>query len=147
MAKRVNAWYDRKWLMPALAILTFVSMPFREDIREAVKGQGVILDDWLFDFLLAGGLIGLVIVLVLKSDRAARTCEDLREQMQEDLANYRKQLQKDLADLVDSKLKPITDGIGTLQSNVSALGNRLDALDSRITALKELLVARSTDKT
>ena len=50
MAKRVNAWYDRKWLMPMLAILTFVAMPFREDIREAVSGLGVTLDDWLFDF-------------------------------------------------------------------------------------------------
>ena len=155
MAKRVNAWYDRKWLMPMLAILTFVAMPFREDIREAVSGLGVTLDDWLFDFLLAGGLIGLVVMLVLKSDRAARTCEDLREQLQEDLAdhrnqlkedlaNHRKQLQKDLAALIDSKLKPITDGIGTLQSNVSALGSRLDALDSRMTALKNI-VAHSTN--
>ena len=157
MAKRVNAWYERKWLMPTLAILTFVSMPFREDIREAVRRRGVTLDDWLFDFLLAVGLIGLVVVLVLKSDRAARACEDLREQMQEDLANHRnqlkedlanhrKQLQEDLASLVDSKLKPITDGIGTLQSKVSALDSRLAALDSRITALTEV-VARSSNRT
>ena len=144
MAKIVNAWYDRKWLMPTLAILTFVSMPFREDIREVVSGLGVMLDDWLFDFLLAGGLIGLVVVLVLKIDRAARIYEDLRDQLQEDLANHRKQLKKDLAALVDSKLQPITDSIGTLQSNVSALGSRLDALDSRITALKDM-VALSTN--
>ena len=38
MPKRVNAWYDRKWVMPTLAILTFVSMPFREDIRKAATG-------------------------------------------------------------------------------------------------------------
>ena len=108
------------------------------------------MNDWLFDFSLAVGLIGLVVVLVLKSDRAARTCEDLREQMQgdlanhrdqlkEDLANHRKQLREDLASLVNSKLQPITDGIGTLQSNVSAFGSRLDALDSRITALKDVV--------
>ena len=153
MAKR-NAWYDRKWLMPTLAIITLVFMPFREDIRKAVSGLGVMLDDRLFDFLLAGGLIGLVVVLVLKSDRAARICEDLREQLQEDLAdhrsrlnedleNHQRQLQEDLTALVDSKLEPITDGIRTLQSHVSALGSRLDALDSRITALKDLVMRRS----
>ena len=141
--------------MPTLAILTFVCIPFREDIRKAVTGLGVILDDRWLDFLLAGGLIGLVVVLVLKSDRAARICEDLREQFQEDLAdhrsqlkkdlaNHRKQLQKDQVALFDSKLKPITDGIGTLQSNVSALGSHVSALDSRITALKDM-VARSTN--
>ena len=69
---------------------------------------------------------------------------DHRNQLKEDLANHRKQLQKDLAALIDSKLKPITDGIGTLQSNVSALGSRLDALDSRMTALKDI-VAHSTN--
>jgi polyhydroxyalkanoate synthesis regulator phasin len=136
MPNRVKAWYDRKWVMRTLAILTLVSAPFREDIREAVKGLGVMLSDRLFDFLLAGGVVGLLVVLMLKSDRAARACEDLREQMKEHLAKHRKQLQKDLASLVDSKLKPITDGIGTLQSNVAALNSRLQALESRITALE-----------
>ena len=36
MPKRVKAWYDRAWLVPAVAILTFVSAPFLEDIRQAV---------------------------------------------------------------------------------------------------------------
>ena len=136
--------------MPTLAILTFVSTPFGQDIREGVLG--VMSYDWLFDFLLAVGSIGLVILLVLKSGRAARACEGLREQMQEDLAshrnqfkedlaNYRKQLQEDLAPLVDSKLKPITDSIGTLQSNGSALNSRLHALESRIAALESRITA------
>ena len=158
MPKRVKGWYDRKWLLPTFAILTFVSVPFREDIRKAVLGGlGLILGDWLFDLLLTVGLIGLAVVLIWKNDRATRACEDLREQLQEDLADYRKQLRKelsghrnqlqeDLTVLVDTKLKQITDGIGTLQSNVSALGSRLDALDSRITALKEL-VAHSSSTT
>ena len=157
MAKRANAWYDNKWVMPTLAILTFVSMPFREDIRGAVTGLGVTLDDRLFDFLLVGGIIVLVVVLVSKSDRAARTCEDLREQLQEDLAEHRNQLKEDLAEhrkklqddlatLADARLKPIADGIRTLQSIVSVLGSRVDALDSRITALKEV-VTRSSSKT
>ena len=163
MAKRVSAWYDRKWVIPTLSILTLV-FPFREDIRKAVTSLGVVLDARLLDFLWAVGLIGLVVVLVLKSERAARTCEDLREQLQEDLANHRNQLkedlanqrgqlQKDLADLLDSRLKPITDGVGALQLNVSALGSRvsalgshLGALDLRITALKDA-VDRSTNKT
>ena len=146
MAKKVDAWYDRKWLLPTLAVLTFVSMPFREDIREVVKGLGVVLDDWLFDSLLAGGLIGLVVLLLLKSDRAARACGDLRGQVQGDLAAHRNQLKGDLADhgrqlktdlgvLVDSQLSPISDRIGTLQSTVSAFGGRLEAVDSRLAAL------------
>ena len=118
--------------MPTLAMLTFISMPFREDIRQVVVGGiGVTLDDWLFDVALAGGLIGLVVVLVLKSDRAARACEDLEGQLNQDFANHRQEMNGDLANqrellqehltaLVDSKLKPITDDIGTLRSNVSA---------------------------
>ena len=102
--------------------------------------------NWLFNLLLTGGLIGLAAVLILKSDRAARACDALREQLQADLADHRKQLQEDLPALVDPKIKQITDSIGTLQSNVSALGSRLDALDSRITALKDL-VARSSSTT
>lgn len=157
MTKRGTAWYDRKWLMPTLTIVTLVSMPFREDIRDAGKVLlgGVILDDRLFDFLLVAALVSLVVVLLSKSDRATRTCEDLREQMQQDLANHRKQLKEDLAShrqqlqedltaLADSKLKPITDGLATLQSNVSASGSRLDALDSRITALKDLVDSKIT---
>ena len=155
MPKRVKGWYDRKWLVPTFAILTFVSGPFREDIRMAALGVlGLILGDWLFDLLLTGGLIGLAVVLILKSDQATRACEDLRKQLQADLADHRKQLRKELSDhreqlqedlsaLADTKLKQITDSIGTLQSNVSAFGSRLDALDSRITALKDL-VARSS---
>ena len=85
MANRV-AWYDRKWVMPTVAVLTFVSMAFIEDIRRAVTGV-VVSDDWVFDLLWAGGLIGLVVVLALKSDRAKRACEDLREQFQQDLAD------------------------------------------------------------
>ena len=169
MTEGVKAWYDKKWLMPALAVLTFISMPFREDIREVVlevvvKALGVKLGGWLFDVTLAVGLIGLVVVLSLKIDRAARACEDLkgqldqdfanhRQQLNCDLANYRKQLQEDSAVLVDSKLKPINEGIGTLNSKVSALDSRLAALDSRmaaldsqITALKEVM-ARPTNTT
>ena len=136
--------------MPTLAILTFGSMPFREDIRTAVIGLGVTWGDRLFDLFLAAVLVGLVVVLVSKTERAARTVEDLREQSQKDLAkhrnqlnadlkNHREQMQKDLAALLDSRLKPITDGLGTLQSNVSALNGRLDVLDSRITALKDIV--------
>ena len=143
MPKRVTAWYDRKWLVPTFAFLTFVSMPFREDIREAaLAGVGVILGDWLFDFLLTGALIGLAAVLIFKSDRATRACEDLREQLQEDLANHRTQLNTDLADhrkqlqeelpaLVDTKLKPISDAIATLESSVSALGSLTDLATER----------------
>ena len=135
-----------------LGILTFVSMPFREDIRQGVKGLGLVLDDRLFDLLLAGALIGLVAVLVAKSERAARACQDHREQLQKDLASHRSQLKKDLAvhrekmqqDLaasLDSRLKPIADAVATLQSNVTALGSRIDALDSRITALKAVVAS------
>ena len=158
MLKRVTAWYDRKWLAPTVAILTFVSAPFLEDIRKAVlAGVGVMSGDWFFDFLLTGGLIGLAVLLILKSDRATRACEDLRQQLQEDLADHRKQLSADLADnrkqlqedlsaMVDIKLKPISDAIPTLQSHVIALGSRLDALDSRITALNAM-VALSSSRT
>ena len=160
MTKRVKVWYDRKWIMPTLSILTLFSGPFRQDIRKAVEGLGVMFDDRWLDFFLAVGLIGLAVVLMSKSERAARTCEDLHEQLQEDLAdqrkkfkedlaNHREQLQKDLAALLDSRLRPIIDGVGTLRSNVSALNSRvsalnsrLDALDSRITALKDT-IARS----
>ena len=140
--------------MPTLAILTLVSMPFREDIRDVGKSLlGVMLDDRLFDFLLVAALVGLVVVLLSRSDRATRTCEDLREQMQQDLANHRNQLEEDLAShrkqleedltaLADSNLKPITDGIATLQSKVGASGDRLDALHSRITAHKDLVDLR-----
>ena len=152
MPKRAKAWYDRKWLVPTIAIFTLVSAPFREDIRQAVPaGVGVMLGDRFFDFLLTGGLIGLVIVLILKSDRATRACEDLRQQLQKELADHRKQLsadlagnrkqvQEDLSELVDTKLKPISDTNATLQSHMIALGSRLDALDSRITALKDAVV-------
>ena len=160
MPKRVKAWYDRKWLVPTVTILTFVSAPFLEDIRKAVlagAGVGVMLGDWVFDFLLTGGMLGLVVVLILKSDRATRACEDLRQQLQKDLADHqeqlsadladkRNQLQEDLAALVDTKLKPISDSIATLQSHVSALNGRVDALDSRITALKDT-VGRSPSTT
>ena len=94
-----------------------------------------MLDDRLLNFLLAVGLVGLVVVLVLKSDRATRTCEDLREQLQEDLADDREQLQKDLTALLDSRLKPITDGVGVLRSKVGALDSRVSALDSQVRAL------------
>ena len=146
MPKRVKAWYDREWLVPAVAILTFISAPFLEDIRKAVlAGVGVMLGDWFFDFLLTGGLIGLAVVLILKSDRATRACEDLRQQLQEDLADHRKQLSADLADnrqqlqedlsaLVDTKLQPISDSLATLRSYVIAFGSRLDALESRVAA-------------
>ena len=138
--------------MPTVAVLTFVSAPFLEDIRQAVlAGVNVILGDWFFDFLLTGGLIGLAVVLILKSDRATRACEDLlqqlqkdladhREQLSVDLANNRKQLQEDLSALVDTKLTPISNAIATVQSHVSALGSRLDVLDSRITALKDTVL-------
>ena len=157
MARRVNAWYDKKWLVPTLAILTFVSGPFREDIREAVLGGlGLILGNWVFDSLLTGGLIGLAVVLILKSDRATRACEDLREQLRADLADYRKQLRKellshrnqlqeDLPALIDTKLKQITDDIGTLKSSVSVLSSRLAALDSRIAALDSRIAAQRRD--
>ena len=150
MANRV-AWYDRKWVMPALAILTFVSMPFQQDIRDAVTGV-VTLDDWFFDFLQAAGLVGLVIVLVLRSNRAARTCEDLREhfrrslaqnrsKLEKDLANQQKQLQKELAELTDSRLKPVLEGLATLQSNVRTFDSRLSALDSRLGAIDSRVAA------
>ena len=111
--------------------------------------------DWFFDFLLTGGLIGLAVVLILKSDRATLACEDLRQQLQKDAADHqkqlsadlagnRKQLQKDLSALVDTKLKPISYDIATLQSHVSAFSGRLDALDSRITALKDVVRPTST---
>ena len=159
MAKRTEAWHDKKWLMPTLAVLAIVSSPFVQDIRDAVvQGLGIVSLDWLFDFFLTGGLLGLVVVLMLKSDRAARACEDLREQVQKDLAEHRKQLHEDLAGLVDPRLQQITDSIATLQSNVVALGSRVDALqsnvialgsrvdvlDSRITALKDAVVSSST---
>ena len=80
MPKRVEAWYDRRWLLPTIAIFTLISAPFQEDIRKAVPaGVGVMLEDWFFDFLLTGGMIGLAVVLILKSDRATRACEDLRQ--------------------------------------------------------------------
>ena len=156
MAKRGKAWYDRKWVPTILAILSLVSGLFREDIRGAVTGLPLFQVDWFYDILMAVGVIGLVLVLMLKSDRAARTCEDLREQLQkdlakhrknlnEDLASHREELQKNLVALVDSRLKPVADGVGTLDSNLSAFGNRLGALDSRITALADV-VARSTSK-
>ena len=98
MPKRVKAWYDRRWLLPTIAIFTLISAPFREDIRKAVPaGVGVMLEDWFFDFLLTGGMLGLAVVLILKSDRATRACEDLRQQLQKDLADHRKQLSADLA--------------------------------------------------
>ena len=111
----------------------------------------------MYDILMAVGVIGLVFVLMLKSDRATQACEDLREQLQRDLAKHRKhvnedltkhreQLQKDLVALVDSRLKPTTDGIGTLDSKLSAFGSRLGALESRITALTDV-VARSANRT
>ena len=153
MPEQVKAWYDRRWLVPTLAILAFVSAPFNKDIRDAVlDAVGITLGDWLFDVLLAGGLIGLAVVLRLKSARAARASEALRQKLQqdlakhrqklqEDLANHRKELQQDLATLVDSRLKPITDGVGTLKSNVSALDSRLGALDSKMTALESGMTA------
>ena len=158
MAKRVKSWYDRAWLVPAITICTLVSAPFLEDIRKAVLASvGVMLGDWFFDFLLTGGLIGLAVVLILKSDRATRACEDLQQQLQEDLADHRKQLSADLADnrqqlqedlsaLVDTKLQPISDSLATLRSYVIAFGSRLDALESRVAALKDT-VERSTSTT
>ena len=150
MANRV-AWYDRKWVMPTLAIVTLVSMPFPEDIRRAVTDV-VKLDDWFFDAPWTAGIIALVVVLASRIHRATRTCEVLREQFQDDLAkhrrqlkedraDHRKQLKKDLADLIDSRINPITDGIGKLQSDVSGLGSRLGALDSRLGALDSRLSA------
>lgn len=149
MAKRTKAWYDGKWLTPTFAVLTFVSLPFREDIRDfIVEDLGLILGDWLLDFLLAAGLFGLAVVLMLKSDRATRASEDLRQQVQQNLADHRTQLRKDLEShrkrlqedlpaVVDPKLNQITNSVATLQSSVSAIGGRLEVLDSRITALKE----------
>ena len=157
MRKRVKAWYDIKWLVPTVAILAFLSAPFLADIRETVlAGVGLMWGDWVFDFLLTGGLIGLALVLILKSDRATRACEDLREQLEEDLAkhrkqligalaDHRKQLQEDLPALVDPKLKQISEAIATLQTHVGALSGRVDVLDSRITALKVVVtLSRST---
>ena len=64
---------DREWLVPAVAILPFVSAPFLEDIRKAaLAGVGVMLGDWFFDFLLTGGLIWLAVVLILKVDAISR---------------------------------------------------------------------------
>ena len=157
MVKRTEAWHDKKWLMPTLGVLALVSSPFAQDIRgAAIKGLGLVSPDWLFDFLLTGGVIGLAILLMLKSDRAARACEDLREQVQGDLASHRtkmrenlskhrKQLQEDLPASVDPKLKQITDSIATLESHVTALGSRVGALESRVVALKEAVErSRST---
>ena len=141
MQKRVRSWYDRKWLIPVLAILTFVSQPFLEDIRGAiVNALGITLDYQLsdillFDILWAGGLIGLAIVLMLKSDQATRVCEDLRDQFQEDLTIHRQKLEDDLTQLADTKLIPITEGISTLKSKTSVLDSRLSALDSRMGTL------------
>ena len=136
MANRV-AWYGRGWVIPTLTVLTLVATLFPEDIREAVTGV-VVLEDRLFEVLRMGGLIGLIVVLVLKSDRAARASEDLREQLledlsdhrsqlKEDLADHRKQLQEDLTDLINTRLKPISDGVGMLQSNASALSSHMSA--------------------
>ena len=158
MPKRVKVWYDKKWLVPSLTFFTFVSAPFREDIRKAVlEGVGVTLGDLFFDVLLTGGIIGLAVVLLLKSDRATRACEDLRQQLKKDSADHQKQLSADLADnrkqlqeelsaLVDPKLKPISDNIATLQSHVISLVTRLAALESRINALNDT-VERSTSTT
>ena len=159
MPKQTKAWYDRRWLVPTLAILTFVSAPFLEDIRGAVlKAGDIVLGDWLFDVLLAGGLLGLAVVLMLKSDRAARASEDLRQKLhqdladhrrllQEDLANHREELQQDLGTLVDSKLKPITEGIETLKSKVSTLDSRMAALESRMTVLESRMTALESGMT
>lgn len=152
MAKNASAWYDKKWLMPTLAVLTFVFMPFREDIRSAVKDLGLVLDDRWFDSLLAVGLIGLAILLLLKSDRAARACEVLRQKVKQDLTNHRKKLNQDMAthgeqlkdnlsSSVDSQLQPVADRLGTLHSTVGAFGSRLEALDSRLAALDSRLAA------
>ena len=74
--------------MPEVAILTFVSAPFLEDIRQAVpRRRWRDVGRLVFDFLLTGGLIALAVVLILKSDRAKRACEDLRQQQQKDLAD------------------------------------------------------------
>ena len=153
MPKRATAWYNGK--LPALtfAFLTLVSGPFREDIREAVLTHaGVIWTPWVFDLLLTGGAIGLAFVLISKSDRTAQACEDLREQLQEvladnrvqlnaDLANHQKQLKEALAGLVDTKLEPISSAITTLQSHVSASSSLLAALDSRMAALDSRMAA------
>ena len=159
MPKRVKAWYDRGWLLTTtLSICAIVIGLFREDIRKAILvSVGMMSGDWVFDFLLTGGLIGLAVVLILKSDRATRACEDLRQQLQEDLADHRKQLSADLADnrqqlqedlsaLVDTKLQPISDSLATLRSYVIAFGSRLDALESRVAALKDT-VESSTSTT
>lgn len=150
MANRV-AWYDRRWVMPALAILTFVTMPFQQDIRDAITGVAN-LGDWLLDSIQALGLVGLVIVLVLRSNQAARTCEGLREhfqqslanscsQLEQQLANERKQLHEKLSDLTDSRLKPILEELSTLQSNMKTFDSRLSALDSRLGALDSRIAA------
>ena len=99
MQERPKAWYDRKWLVPAFAFLTLVSVPFREDIRDGVLTvAGVALDRWWFDVILTVGLIGLAAVVMFKSDRATRACQDLQEHLRENLANHRGQLSSDLAD-------------------------------------------------
>ena len=150
MPKRRNAWYERKWVPPLLGFFTLVSAPFLQDIRKSAIGLSDPWDDRLFGFLFVGGLIGLVIVLVSKSERAARSCEDLREQLQKDLEKHRHQSTKDLskhsdqmqeglAALLDSRLEPIREEVGTLQSRVSALDSRMGALESRITALQSLV--------
>ena len=159
MPERVKARHDRAWLLPTtLSIFAIVIGLFREDLRKAILvSVGMMSGDWVFDFLLAGGLIGLAVVLLLRSGRATRACEGLRQQLQEDSADHQKQLSADLADnrkqlqeelsaLVDSKLKPISDNIAPLQSHVISLGHRLAALESRITALNDT-VERSTSTT
>ena len=138
MANRV-AWYDSGWVMPTLAVVTIVATLFPEDIRGAVAGVGVVV----FEVVRIGGLIGLV-VLVLKNLLA-----DHRSQLKEDLADHRKQLREDLTDLINSRLKPISDGVETLQSNLSshmsALNNRQATFESRMTAFESKIdvVARS----
>ena len=149
MSKRNKTWYEKKWLAPTVAILTLVSAPFLEDIRKAVlAGVGVMSVDWFFDFVLTGGMIGLALLLIVKSERATRACEDLGQKLTDDLANQRdhfstalsdsrRRHQEELSTLVDAKLKPISDDIRTLQSYANSLGSRLDALNSRITALND----------
>lgn len=138
--------------MPTLTVLTLVATLFPEDIRGAVVTGVVVLDDRLFEVLRMGGLIGLIVVLVLKSDRAARASENLRELLIEDLADhrsqlkeyledYRKQLQNDLTDLIDSRLKPISDGVGTLQLKASELSSHMSALNSRQAAFESRMTA------
>ena len=152
--------------MPTLAVLTFVSMPFREDIRLVLQTLfGVVLEDRWFDLLLAVGVTGLAALLVLTTNRATRTCENLtgqiqdamadhRSRWQKDLAKHQKQLQQDVSASLDPKFTGLTLEIATLRSHVialgsrlDALGSRLDALDTKLTAYKEKLLARSTDTT